>query len=98
MKQRLSEPDWIRAASMLGVVLLHASSTFAAADSRFRVAGVTPALLCNQAVRFAVPLFFLLSGLSLGLSGKPVKLPGFWLRRLRRTALPYVLWTLFYLL
>ena len=27
-----------------------------------------------------------------------MRLPGFWLRRLRRTALPYVLWSLFYFL
>ena len=45
-----------------------------------------------------MPLFFLLSGLSLGLRDGPVELPGFWLRRLRKTGLPYVLWTLFYFL
>ena len=88
--------DWTRAVGMLAVVMIHASSTFALRWSRFTFWGVTPALLCNQASRFAVPLFFLLSGLSLGLGQRKVKLPDFWLRRLRRVGLPYLLWTLFY--
>ena len=88
--------DWARAVGMLAVVMIHASSTFALRWSRFTFWGVTPALLCNQASRFAVPLFFLLSGLGLGLGQRKVKLPDFWLRRLRRVGLPYLLWTLFY--
>ena len=55
-------------------------------------------MLCNQAARFGVPVFFLLSGIGLGLSKRPLKLPGFWLHRLRKTAIPYVLWSLFYFL
>ena len=55
-------------------------------------------MLCNQAARFGVPVFFLLSGIGLGLSKRPLKLPGFWLRRFCRFGIPYVLWTLFYYL
>ena len=95
---RRTELDWIRAVSMLGVVMIHASSGFIFRDSRISLGGVTPALFCNQATRFTVPLFFLLSGLSLGLSNKPVKLPSFWFRRLWKIGLPYVLWSLFYFL
>ncbi len=97
MTTRREELDWLRAAAMIAVVLLHASSTFVARPSRLCLWGVTPALLLNQASRFAVPGFFLLSGLSLGL-GPPPRLPGFWLRRLRRVGLPYVGWTVFYFL
>lgn len=94
---RHEDLDWVRTASAVSVVLLHVSSVFVARDSRLTFLGVSPALLCNQITRFAVPVFFLLSGLGLGLSNRPLKLPGFWLHRLRKIAIPYVLWTLFYL-
>ena len=97
MKRRI-ELDWVRAAAMLGVVMIHASAAFVSRDSRLSLLGITPALFLNQASRAAVPLFFLLSGLTLGLGRKPVKLPGFWLRRLWKIGLPYVLWSLFYFL
>ncbi len=95
---RREDLDWVRTVSAFGVVLLHASSLFVARPSRLALLGVTPALLCNQAVRFAVPVFFMLSGMGPGLSGKPPELPGFWLRRLRRIGVPYALWSLFYFL
>lgn len=97
MKRRI-ELDWVRAVSMLGVVMIHASAPFVFRESRLAILGVTPALFCNQAARAAVPLFFLLSGLVLGLGGKPVKLPGFWLKRLWKVGLPYLLWSLLYFL
>ncbi len=95
--KRHSGLDLVRACSMLAVVMIHASSTFALQRSQFALRGLTPSLFCNQATRFAVPLFFLLSGLSLGLGRREPKLPGFWLGRLRRVGLPYLFWTLFYL-
>ena len=97
MKRR-ADVDWVRAASMLGVIFLHASSGFVSRPSRFSLLGLTPALLCNQAARFSVPVFFLLSGLGLGLSKREAGLPGFWLLRIRRSVLPYVLWSVFYYL
>ena len=90
--------DWVRTVSAVGIVLLHTASVFVSPDSRLTVLGVSPALLFNQITRFAVPVFFMLSGLGLGLSKRPLKLPGFWLHRLRKTAIPYVLWSLFYFL
>ena len=82
--ERRADVDWVRTVSVLGVILLHASSGFVFRSSRFAVLGMTPALLCNQAARFSVPVFFLLSGLGLGLSKREAGLPGFWLRRMRR--------------
>ena len=96
--ERRGDVDWVRTASMLGVIFLHASSGFVSRPSRFSLLGMTPALLCNQAARFSVPVFFLLSGLGLGLSRREAGLPGFWLRRMRRSVLPYVLWSAFYFL
>lgn len=95
---RRSELDWVRAISITAVLMIHASANFAARPSSLALLGVTPAFFCNQAARFGVPLFFLLSGLSLGLSPRRVTLPDFWLRRLRRVGLPYLGWTLFYFL
>ena len=60
MKRRI-ELDWVRAAAMLGVVMIHASAAFVSRDSRLSLLGITPALFLNQASRAAVPLFFLLS-------------------------------------
>ena len=96
--ERRADVDWVRTVSVLGVVLLHASSGFVFRPSRFAVLGLTLALLCNQAARFSVPVFFLLSGLGLGLSKREAGLPGFWLRRFRRSVIPYVLWSAFYFL
>lgn len=93
---RYEDLDWVRTVSAVSIVLLHTASVFVSRDSRLTVLGVSPALLCNQIVRFAVPVFFLLSGLGLGLSKRPMKLPGFWLHRLRKTVIPYALWSLFY--
>ena len=95
---RHEDLDWVRTVSAVSVVLLHASSSFVNRYSSLRVLGVSPALLCNQITRFAVPVFFMLSGLGLGLSKRPMKLPDFWLRRLRKLAVPYVIWSLFYFL
>lgn len=95
---RRSDIDWVRTVSICGVVLLHSASLFVSRQSRVSILGVTPALLCNQVTRFSVPVFFLLSGLSLGLSKRPLKLPAFWLHRLRRVGIPYILWSLFYYL
>jgi Uncharacterized protein conserved in bacteria len=95
---RRSDIDWVRMVSICGVVLIHSSSLFVSRQSRVSILGVTPALLCNQVTRFSVPVFFILSGLGLSLSEKPLKLPDFWLHRLRRVGIPYILWTLFYYL
>ena len=95
---RHEDLDWVRTVAAVGIVLLHASSIFVSRESQLAVLGVTPAMLCNQIPRFGVPAFFMLSGLGLGLSKRSVKLPGFWLHRLRKIAIPYVLWTAFYFL
>ncbi len=95
---RHKDLDWVRTVSAACVVLLHTSSIYVHRYSRLTILGVTPALLMNQITRFAVPVFFLLSGLGLGISKRPMKLPDFWLCRLRKLAVPYILWSLFYYL
>lgn len=95
---RHEDLDWVRTVSAAGVVLLHTSSIYVSRYSQLTLLGVSPSLLANQITRFAVPVFFLLSGLGLGLSKRPMKLPDFWIYRLRKLAVPYVLWSLFYFL
>ena len=97
MKRR-ADIDWVRTVSALGVILIHSSSQFVGRSSRYALLSVTPAMLCNQAFRFCVPVFFMLSGLGLGLSGQSFRLLPFWFRRFRRIGVPYVLWSAFYFL
>ena len=41
MKRRI-ELDWVRAAAMLGVVMIHASAAFVSRDSRLSLLGSPP--------------------------------------------------------
>jgi surface polysaccharide O-acyltransferase-like enzyme len=81
---------------MFAVILLHTTSTYVLAESNFKVLGMNIAFILNQSVRFAVPMFVLLSGISFGMfqasSGPRV----FFSRRLVKILLPYVMWCLVY--
>lgn len=97
-QHRLTDIDFLRLLSMAAVVLGHASSTYIYAESRAQLFGMNLAFFLNQATRFSVPLFLLLSGFSLGLGQKPVPYPVFLRRRCARVLVPYVVWTLLYVL
>jgi surface polysaccharide O-acyltransferase-like enzyme len=56
------------------------------------------AFILNQAARFAVPLFILLSGASLGLSGSVHGIERFYKRRLLKIGIPYIFWVTVYFL
>ena len=82
--ERKPELDLGRVLAMLAVVAIHVSSGYIYAESAFSPGGMNPAFVLNQAGRFCVPLFILLSGASLGLrSGKEAPLR-FWLSRLKK--------------
>lgn len=95
-KHRLIEPDYIRAISMLGVIVIHVSSTFVNAQSNLMIAGMNPAFILNQVVRFAVPLFILLSGLSLGFGKTNLSYPAFLKSRCIKILIPYLIWSSLY--
>lgn len=96
MRPRLRELDFLRCLAMLGVLMIHVTSTFLDGESRVRLLGMNPAFLLNQAARFAVPLFVLLSGWSLGLAGRPASWAAFWRKKARRFLPPFLLWSLLY--
>ncbi len=93
MKERLREMDFIRAVAALSIIAIHISAQFVL-NSRI-------AYYINQAVRYAVPLFILISGLLLynsaeirhGLKGY-LK---FMSKRLKKVFIPYLIWTLLYI-
>lgn len=95
-QNRLTGIDFLRVLSMFGVILIHVTSTFIYYESHAQLLGMNPAFFLNQASRFSVPLFLLLSGLSLGIGQRPVSYPAFLKRRCIRVVLPYVVWTLLY--
>lgn len=90
-KERLFELDLVRLAATLAVVMIHVSSTYLPGDSG--------GYFLNQLARFAVPLFFAVSGASLlAAYGQHLQIPAFYRGRLRKVFIPFVIWTGFYLL
>lgn len=88
--------DLLRIISIFAVIIIHTTTkTFQAVNSDLR--SVPWTLFLNQSARFAVPLFFLISGFVLELSS-PGKID-FWVylkKRLSRIFIPYLAWTLIY--
>ena len=69
---RLLEIDFLRLVSMLAVISIHVSSTYLSYETGHLFLGMNLAFLLNQAARFSVPLFLLLSGFSLEQTGRQV--------------------------
>ena len=65
--QRLLPLDFLRVLACLAVMVIHVTSAFIYNDSGVTLWGMNPAFMLNQAARFSVPLFLLLSGFSLGM-------------------------------
>lgn len=94
-KNRVPELDYVRVLAMLGVVTIHVTGAFVYQDSAHTLAGMNLAFLLNQVVRFAVPMFMVLSGLSLGFAEKK-SCGQFWKARFVKILPPYLLWSLLY--
>lgn len=96
MTSRVWELDLARVCAMLAVILIHATGAYIGAESRFTCFGANAAFWGNQLARFAVPLFILLSGISLRLSDRWQGAARFYRKRLTKIGLPYILWSLVY--
>lgn len=96
MNKKLIELDYVRAISMLGVIVIHVTSSFVYAQSNLSVGGMNPAFILNQIVRFAVPMFVLLSGLSLGFSHSYTGYLPFLKSRCVKIVIPYLIWSALY--
>lgn len=97
MKERIKSIDSLRGIAILAVVLIH-TTTRTLEASGFNIASFSWALFLNQISRFAVPLFFMLSGLVLELSYKEENYWSFVKRRFSKIFIPYIFWSLFYYL
>lgn len=97
-RARVVELDFVRVVSMLSVILLHATSGYLFLETKASYFGLSVAFMINQGVRYCVPLFFLLSGLSLELSYRGQRYIDFIRKRLGKILLPYLFWTSLYYL
>ncbi len=97
MKERNYAIDFIRLFAILGVVAIHVSTAF--------IDRVTVPFsnyfffysFVNQVSRFAVPLFFLISGFLLASKYHSIVSPiDFYKKRLSKVLLPYFVWSLIY--
>lgn len=66
--KRIEELDFARVIAMTAVITIHVTSTYIGYRSNILVMGMNLAFILNQLARFSVPLFILLSGISLRLS------------------------------
>lgn len=95
---RIKELDFTRVIAMLAVITIHVTSTYITNQSSTLILGMNLAFLLNQVTRFAVPLFILVSGVSLG-SKRDLGSFGAFLRgRLVKIGTPYAVWSALYLL
>ncbi len=93
MRQRLREMDFIRAISALFIIVIHITALY--------ITSSRAAFYLNQAARFSVPIFILMSGMLLYGSGGSYKgVKGYFefiVKRLRRIFIPYLIWTFLYI-
>ncbi|ASS75996.1 hypothetical protein CIG75_14175 [Tumebacillus algifaecis] len=90
---RLREIDFIRAIAALSVIAIHITASY--------VTDTTLGRAWNEIMRYAVPLFILLSGFVLYKieMGRPqLSYLQFQRKRMGKVLIPYVLWTLLYVL
>ncbi len=91
MEKRLREFDFIRAFAALSVIAIHVTAGYLAASDI--------AYAWNQAMRFAVPLFIILSGFLLFHADRgrpPLSYKAFLQKRLQKVLWPYLFWTILY--
>ncbi len=96
MLNRVKSLDYVRVLSMFAVILLHTTSTYILAESKFALWGMNTAFILNQSARFAVPMFILISGISFGMFQASSGLRTFFSKRLAKILLPYMMWCLIY--
>jgi len=93
---RLLYVDGIRALAIVGVVAIHVTSPVLRNIDRSD-SGWWVGLVCSVAVRIAVPLFVIISGLLLLDPEKDEPLRVFFKKRLLRVVVPFIAWAVAYL-
>ena len=97
MKERIRSIDCMRGVAILAVLLIHVTTRTLEA-SKFDLTDFSLTLFLNQITRFAVPLFFIISGFVLELSFKEESYWSFIKRRFSKIFIPYIFWSAFYYL
>lgn len=97
MNGRIKSIDAIKSLAILGVILIH-TTTRTLEASNFNLVNFSWTLFLNQAMRFAVPLFMIISGFVLELVRKEESYWSFIKRRFSKIFIPYILWSLIYYL
>lgn len=98
MKQRIKSIDFIRTISILAVILIH-TTTRTLEASKYNLIGFPGTIFLNQVARFAVPMFFLISGFVLEISWDDrLNYFSFIAKRLSKIFIPYIFWSVLYYL
>ena len=87
--------DAMRTVSILAVILIH-TSTKILQFGQDDLITLPVAIFSNQISRFAVPLFFMISGFVLELNHKDESYAAYLSRRVKKIFVPYVVWSLIY--
>lgn len=87
--------DVLRLISILAVVLIH-TTTRTLEISHYDLVNHELTLFLNQSARFAVPLFFLISGYVLTLNYIPTNYLTFLKKRFSKILIPYLFWSAIY--
>ncbi len=96
MKPKIHSIDVIRTISILAVLIIHTTTKVLEA-TQYDLITFWPTLLLNQIARFAVPLFFLISGLVLELNyGAGLNYRVYIKKRFSKIFVPYIFWSLIY--
>ena len=94
--QRNYTIDLLRILAIIGVVIIHVTSR-SLEQGNYDLLRLNTSLFLNQAFRFAVPLFFLISGFTLEyryIDRLPIK--AFFKKRISKLLIPYVFWSAIY--
>jgi len=94
MKERVRQLDYVRTFAMLAVIVIHCTSTYIYHESRIAFLGMNLGWWLNNLSRFAVPIFVLLSGVSLAVS-PPADCRKF-IRGRVKIIIHYLIWSMAY--
>jgi len=96
VQERVKSIDCIRGIAILAVILIHTTTRTLEAGG-FDIVGFPFTLFLNQIARFAVPIFFIISGFVLEISsGEEMSYWSYVKRRFSKIFIPYVFWSLIY--